>query len=274
MKIFSVHSNRTDFLSLQYESLKRFCKDSFEYYCIDNFVRSEDQELIKKQCKDFDIHYVKFDTYSLTGSAWDHAPALNSIKNITNDSEINVILDFDIFLINEFSFVNYIQEYNIAGMYQQRNNFDIEYLSPFVVIVNKNSDFSQLTFDGVNGCDVGGNTRNYLKSHIVKLILHTSALHKKRDEKCFTIPYDSSYGCQILEGSFLHYYRGTNWDQKSEDFKIKKTSWLKNALEVSKTQNILNSDYLSIYQTQYSHAFEFWNGSNGPFKSILNPYAH
>jgi hypothetical protein len=218
------------------------------------------------------VNYIRFGNYNISGTAWDHALALNSIKNITSDSEINIILDFDIFLINKFSFSNFIREYNIAGMYQQRNNFDIEYISPFIVIVNKDSNFSQIDFNGGDGCDVGGNTQFYLKSNKVKLLKHTSALNKEKDKECFLIPYDNSYGCQILENSFLHYYRGSNWDQKSENYQINKTKWLYEALETSKIKNILNQEYILKYQTIFSHSFDYWNGSNQTFNSILNPY--
>lgn len=92
------------------------------------------------------------------------------------------------------------------------------------------------------------------------------------DQNCFTIPYDIKYGCQIIENSFLHYYRGTNWNNLSKDIVDLKTEWLENCLIHSKKDKIINDKYLSKYQTPLSHSFCFWNGTNEKLNSILNPY--
>lgn len=272
IKIFSAHAVRTDFLRYQVKSLNYFCKDKFQYYCIDNFANKSDSDFIKLECENLSVNYIKFNNYQISGSALDHAPALNAIKNITKNGEVNVILDFDIFLISSFSFLNYIDNYNIAGIYQQRNDFSIEYLAPFIIIVNKNSDFSQIDFSPRSGCDVGGNTQFYMKDKKVKLIKHTSSLEFAGDENCFSIPYDIGYGAQVIESSFLHYYRGTNWNKMDKKLVNKKTKWLHECLTKSKESSIINENYLNRYQTYFSHSFCFWNGSNAKFNSILNPY--
>jgi hypothetical protein len=272
MNIFSIHAGRTDFLKLQVESLNYFCVDKFEYYCIDNFLDKSQSDFIKEECNNLNVNYVKFHSYQITGSALDHAPALNCIKTISNDNEINVVLDFDVFLINSFSFFEYIKDYDIAGVYQQRNDFSIEYIAPFVVIVNEKSNFSQIDFSSRPGCDVGGNIQYYIKTKKVKLIKHTSSLEFPGDENCFTIPYDIHYGSQIIENCFLHYYRGTNWNKMNSNIVKEKTLWLYDCLTKSKQFNIINKEYLSKYQTPFSHSFCFWNGTSEKFNSILNPY--
>ena len=272
MNIFSVHAGRTDFLRPQVESLNYFCEDKFNFYCIDNFIDTGQSDFIKKECCELNINYVRFNNYQITGTALDHAPALNSIKNITNNDEVNVILDFDIFLINSFSFLNYIDNYDISGVYQQRNNFSDEYLAPFVVIVNKNTNFSQIDFSSRPGCDVGGNTQYHIKDKKVKLMKHTSSLEFSGDEDCFTIPYDIKYGSQIIENCFLHYYRGTNWNRMDLNIVKEKTLWMYDCLAKSKQFNVINPNYLCKYQTIFSHSFSFWNGLNEKFNSILNPY--
>jgi len=271
IKIFSIHAKRTDFLKLHIESLQYFCKDNFEYYCIDNFLLPEHSQLIKQECEDLNVNYIR-PTNSITGTALDHVSALNLIKNFTNDSNLNVILEFDVFLINTFSFKDYIGTYDISGIYQQRNNFEKEYIAPFVVIINRNSNFSEIDFSVQNGCDTGGNTQYYLKNKKVRWMKHTPGLIDQNDTDCFIIPYDNSFGCQIIEGSFIHYYRGTNWDNRSHDYEQLKTSWLVDAFEKSKEHSILNHRYLNKYQTQYSHSFKHWNGTNDLFNSKLNPY--
>ena len=274
IKIFSVHAKRTDFLKPHVDHLRLFCEDEFEYYCIDNFCDPLKSEQIKRECSELGVNYVRFSNYKITGTAWDHSPTLNSIKTITSDSDFNVILEFDVFLINKFSFVNYLEDYNISGIYQQRDNFNIEYIAPFVIIVNKDSDFSSLDFGTTLGdsCDVGGNTRFYLKNKNVKWMSHTSALIHQRDVQSFNIDYDPSFGCQLIENSFLHYYRGTNWDQRSSDYESVKTEWLNKALLESKIADIINHKYISKYNKIMSHSLRYWNGTNDLFNSKLNPY--
>lgn len=274
IKIFSVHAKRTDFLELQYKSFLHFLEDEFEYYCIDNFIEPEKSSYIKQKSKELGINYIRFDSYELEGSPFDHAPALNSIKTITSDEDINVVVDFDIFLISNFSIIKYIESYDISGIYQQRNNFDLEYLAPFLVITNSNRQFSSIDFDSRKDIlsDVGGNTSLYIKNKKVKLSKHTSALNKEQDSKCFNIDYNISFGCQIIESSFLHYYRGTNWDQNPPSYYSEKTKWLIYALDESKKNNILNPEYLEKYQSIFNHSFDCWNGSSEKFNSILNPY--
>jgi hypothetical protein len=244
IKIFSIHAKRTDFLRMQIESLNHFCEDDYEYYCIDNFLSNEQSEFIKKECEELNINYVRFSNYQITGTAFDHIPALNSIKNIASNEDINVILEFDVFLINKFSFINYIEDYHISGLHQQRNNFNNEYLAPFLIIVNKNCDFSEIDFYGSPGFDTGGNTQFYIKDRKVKLLRHTVPLREEGDEDCFTLPYDCSYGSQIIEESFIHYYRGSNWDGKPLDYEKSKTEWLINLLNKSKTSQVINGEFL------------------------------
>lgn len=274
IKIFSVHANRTDFLELQYKSFLHFLEDEFEYYCIDNFIEHDKSSYIKQKSEELGINYIRFGSYELQGNAFDHAPALNAIKTITTDEDINVIVDFDIFLISKFSIAKYIESYDISGIYQQRSNFDLEYLAPFLVIVNSNQQFTRIDFDSRKDIlsDVGGNTSLYIKNKKVKLLKHTSALNREKDRDCFNIDYNVSFGCQVIESSFLHYYRGTNWDQNPQCYLIEKTKWLTHALDESKHNNILNPKYLEKYQNIFNHSFDYWNGSSEKFNSILNPY--
>lgn len=270
MKIFSVHARRTDFLRLQVKALKDFCLDVFEYYCIDNFVDSTESEFIKTECESLGVNYVRFNDYPITGTAFDHTPALNSIKNIVTDDELVVILDFDVFMIDDFSFKHYISDYDISGIYMQRDNFNQEYICPFVVIVNGN--YSQLDFGGFNGCDVGGNTQYYIKNKKVKWMTHTSYLNHENDYKCFNIDYDPKYAVQLIESSFIHYFRGTNWDNNTLNFHVEKTEWLQKSLNEARKVKIINKEYLNRLQTIFSYSVFNWNGIEDNYLgSKLNP---
>jgi len=271
MKIFSAHCKRTDFLRFQVESLNEFCPDSFEYYCIDNFLNQSQSEFIKNECKILGVNYIKFDNYLISGTSLDHALALNSIKNIANDDDIVVILDFDFFMIDKFSFVDYISDYDISGIYMQRNDFEKEYIASFIAIINKN--ISQIDFDGGEGCDVGGNTRFYIKNKNVKWMKHTSYLNRIQDIECFNFDYDPAYCVQVVENCFVHYFRGSNWDNKNPNFHESKTKWLRELLIASKDKKIINQKYLNKCQTEMTYSLFNWNGiAENHFKSQLNPF--
>lgn len=274
MKIFSVHSVRTDLLEWQVNSLRHFVKDDYDFYCLDNFIEKEKSDFIKNKCDELNVNWKKFD-YPLGRVGYDHINALNSIKHITTDDEINVIIDGDVFLIDNFSFLDCIDGYDIAGMYNQRHNFECEYLTPLVLIFNKNKSFSSVEFDGDKKymTDVCGKLHSYIKDKRVKFLKHTSALDLIGDDQCFSIPYDPKFGVQIIENSLLHAYRFSNWSKDSAKYNYEKTEWVKNALKESKQHNILNSKYLDQYQTVYSHSFCHWNGMPyNRYKSALNPY--
>lgn len=270
MNIFSIHAGRTDFLKPHVEYLRHYCKDNFTYHCVDNFVSPN--EYLRNQCLELGVEYVR-PSFTRQGNAFDHGLCLNLLKEYTTDDVINVIYEFDIFLVDNFSFIDFIEEYNISGIYQQRNGYDIEYIAPFIVIVNKDSDFSSIDFIGKPGCDVGGKTEEYIKSgKTIKWMKHTPGIGDGLDKKIFLGEYNSDYGCQVIENSFIHYYKGTNWNQCHQDFVNKKTKWFFELLEKSKSEKIFDQKYLNRYQTIFSHAFRHWNGSKIPFKSTLNPY--
>lgn len=273
IKIFSIHIDRVDFLELHLEQLNYFCLDKFEYHAIDNFKTVTEKRVFKEKCDQLNIYYHDCNQLNQnTKSSLDHTNALNYIKTISNDTDINIILEFDIFLIQPFSFIQYINGYDIAGIYQQRNNFSIEYVSPFIVIVNANQQFSKIDFSPLSQTDTGGATHNYIKQKNVKWIQHTKAIIESKYKDIFNIDYDPSYGCQIIESAFLHYYKGSNWDNANINYVKTKTQWLKNALLLSRQKSIINNSILERYQTIFSHSFANFNGSDQQFQSLLNPY--
>jgi hypothetical protein len=181
-----------------------------------------------------------------------------------------IILDFDIFMIDKFSFKKYILNYDISGIYMQRNDFAQEYICPFIVMVNQ--DFSKVDFGGSNGCDVGGNTQYYIKNKKVKWMKHTSYLNHLNDYECFKFDYNPQYAVQLIESCFIHYFRGTNWDNNTHLFHVEKTDWIKKIIEQSKKNKVINQEYLDMYQTIFSYSFFNWNGvGENYFNSKLNP---
>ena len=148
-----------------------------------------------------------------------------------------------------------------------------QYTSDDVINVIYDSNFSNIDFNGFHGCDVGGKTQEYIKSgKTVRWMKHTPGIGSGPDRKIFLESYNPDYGCQVIENSFMHYYKGTNWNRSNPELVKQKTEWFFKLLEKSKSEEIFNQKYLDKYQTIFSHSFRHWNGSQKPFVSNLNPY--
>lgn len=266
INIFTFSDKRPDFIKLQFDSMKKFIKDEFKLFVFDNSSTQNLSEQIRKECKENNITVLDtIKNHSNSNTAcW--VPINFCLKNYLKNDDISVIIDSDIFMINDFSFLNYIEDYDIAGVYQQRNNLDIEYLWNALVIINNKSINEKnivIDFEPINPItDVGGKTSSLVNDTNVKIkwINHTADISCLESSQIFKdFEYKTDYGFQIIENSFLHYYRGSNWDGKSYLYHQEKTECLK---------KILNNDSFKIplnFQEKFisnkSHSYKHWNGT-------------
>jgi len=60
IKIYTLSHHRPDFIPLQYESIKKYVKDEFEYIVINNAVDNEkNSSEIERVCKDLGVSTIK-----------------------------------------------------------------------------------------------------------------------------------------------------------------------------------------------------------------------
>jgi hypothetical protein len=86
--------------------------------------------------------------------------------------------------------------------------------------------------------------------------------------------YSASYGMQIIENSFIHYYRGSNWDAADDKYHALKTRFLLKFLDLAENEYPLKKEMIATHLTNASHTRKHYNGSRNNSKpgfKITNP---
>ncbi len=157
-----------------------------------------------------------------------------------------MIIDSDMFLIEQFSLQEYLSNYDLAGVPQSRQH--VNYLWNGLLFFNMNSlpDKTSLNFncgqvDGIP-VDVGGHTYDYLSTHPetrVKLIGHMlipeGYVLFEEEGMPKNVRFLLEQGmCNIeflIRYTFLHYRSGANWDYKPLQYHQTKTQILESFIK-------------------------------------------
>ena len=164
MIIFTVCYNTPKFVEYQYLLLKKFLKDDFKYIVYNNTCTntkdgkiyiSEDDKNNNKElnliCNKYNLdnieipkciykdnnkdYYSDKDISTRAGTSISYA-IQDVIKKLNND-EIGFLIDSDMFLINNFSILEYLENNDISGIYQNRENIDYFTNQLFIFKINK-----------------------------------------------------------------------------------------------------------------------------------------
>lgn len=256
IKIYTFPDKRFDFINLQLKSLKDFCKDDFELIIMNNGSSTERIDAIKLEAEKNNLthHFIENPIHSdpTIACAYPINQTLKKFIQQEKEADLSIIIDSDMFLIQPFSFTDFVEDYEIAAVKQRRGD-DINYIWNGIVIINHKTiqhlqelDFGYQIING-HHMDVGGNTYFFFKKYPdtkIKNILHTSHIHpKNRNIKAFPkeilLEYDIEYCFELYESSILHYGRGSNWDGMPPDYHLNKTNFLKNTLKKSIEYNFI-----------------------------------
>jgi serine kinase of HPr protein (carbohydrate metabolism regulator) len=66
ISIYVTHYNKLEFLSLQYENIKKYCKDKFNYIVINNGIDDNTSLKISKLSKELNIQVITINDNSIT----------------------------------------------------------------------------------------------------------------------------------------------------------------------------------------------------------------
>ena len=221
IKIYSIHFNRPDFIGIQIDSFKRFVKNEFDFLVVNNSCDSN----IEKTCEDLQICCINLNNKDLNPSE-SHSLGLNELKKfIKNDGNIHVILDHDMFIIEDIDFFDYMGDKSIMFIEQKRE--ELTYMWPGLIVINSNLcpnlqdlDFSFGIFEGIR-CDSGGQSYKYLREN--------SNLNRKTPSE--TVETDDINDLNsfffVYDRKFLHYFRGSNWVNMEDKILSKKNNRLK-----------------------------------------------
>lgn len=194
-KIYTFSHNRPDLIDLQYQSIKQYLQDEFEFIVFNNEKPGSeggyDADRISQidlECKKLNLECIEvsFDQslqvlngqLMFTGNQYTNGVAACAYslswawKNIiSKDKGISVVIDSDMFLCNKVSFKDMINGYNFAHCPSYRNNFSIIYPWNGIVIADPQNmpDVNNMTWGPgiVNGVatDVGGELHHYRQKY-------------------------------------------------------------------------------------------------------------
>jgi hypothetical protein len=234
LKIFTTVTNQPPFAELQAQTFKKFVDSDYEFHLIDDSLNFSEQYI--KICEDNYIFYHKKEEkivphHPMAACAfavqWTYD---NLIKKCEDD--IVLFLDSDMFLLEKFDIIKYMQDKTILGSYQKRGH--VEYLwngillfnMPKILSLKENLNFSCGMIDG-EFCDVGGGTYYFLKENNIRI----------SDISLQYNYYGNDYyrGCEVenmesfIDGKFLHFRGGTLWDGNADVYE-RKLKMLQNIL--------------------------------------------
>ena len=219
--IFTSVVNRPDFVLLQNKLFQKFLKNDYQFHVVDDSIDQTISEQFDTICSENGFSYYKKPERTVQMNPaqacadtvqWTYDTLIK--ENHKND--IVFFCDSDLFLVDEFDIVDYMNGAIIAGLPQYRGS--VTYMWNGIMFFNMpmmedlNINFS----DGViedELTDVGGRTYYYFKKNNIQM--------KETDVQYPTHYYDielqneevtRGYNFELhLDGKFLHYRAATNW---------------------------------------------------------------
>lgn len=254
MKIFTFAHKRPDFIPLQNRSFKRHVKGDFEFVVFNNavFDRGREYDEINQVCKNesirvFDVqmdaeicdHAAKLETNighqgAFTDGRYTNAnvacayPLCWAWRRIMSKAnEPVLLLHSDVFLVGDLNPTEVLRETDMVFIPQARPN-GVRYAWEAFVLIGQIPEPETMDWwcGSVNGqlVDVGGQTHHYFAAHPELRIKHIREKYQDYEGSIFHID-DKPVA--------LHYFRGSNWNNKSKEYHRAKTEWLKGMLNES-----------------------------------------
>jgi hypothetical protein len=248
ISLYVIHYKFINLLEWQCERVKRFSKEDVEYIVVNNGFDEAFANEVSEVCKRLNLKEIKINHSNerILYTAIDHKKALqycydNHISK--DDSDIKVVMDSDIIPFAPFSFLEMLGNADLAGIKMYVGG--TIYIASFINIFRNSVDFSGLDLRVTYEFDSGLPLANLVSKYKTNFLKHTAPMQEKEPPYVFRnsvkeniMPYNPAYCIQIIEGSLLHYYRGTSWDSGDMTLYNSKTSFIKHFLENTKDYNI------------------------------------
>lgn len=232
---------RSDFIPMQRDCLKKYLVEPFEYVVFNNTPDGQSASNVESVCSQNNIRCVRVADRNGSIGSGSHAAALNwSFRNIILPEKCDylILIDFDMFLMSSFSIESFLADSDMSGV--QQSNGVTTYYWPGMLILRISAlpnvetiDFSCGVIDGVQ-IDSGGFISYYVKNNPnirIKNMVHTCQIASQQHFSDFFVEdisskYGPDFGFEIYAEKFLHYGRGSNWNNSPQDFVDKKTALL------------------------------------------------
>ena len=181
VSVYVTHYNKVELLSLQYESIKKFCKEDVRYIVINNGIDTTTSLEISRISKELNLEEVVIrNNNKIKMTAMHHKEALqycydNYISK--DDAGIRVVMDCDIIAFNTFSFNSFIGDADVAGI--QLGEEPSLYIASFISLYSKNVSFNNFNLASDIEFDSGVATENLVKKYKTKWLNHTAPIREK-----------------------------------------------------------------------------------------------
>lgn len=276
--------NRPDFIEIQYKTFKKFLKDNYEYIVFNDGPTPSQAQEIEDICTKLGIRCFRIpqEIHSRPYMYRDPREEVNSyntpsvrcsnavqysldILGFDHDG-IVAIVDSDMFLIQEFSIVNYLKDYDIASVSRKVGNPQIEHIWVGIMFLNMNTLPNKRTlnfncgFIGDTPVDAGGYNYYYLvqnpgikvrfmrdqydianDTYILNSYEPQGARYTTKTEVLEAIKSNKHLVKLIeqgpddiqlfIKGTFLHYRRGSNYINRPPAYHKQKTQIINSFLD-------------------------------------------
>jgi hypothetical protein len=255
VKIYTLANITPELLYKQYESMKKFIKDEdWEFIVLNNtpIIAFDRRKRIKNICKELnlkckDVRFRSFVSGASYIAGWSLTWAYHRFCRWEKDT-IHVIIDSDMFFINDFNFNDYLGDNDVVGIHQRRGKVDYLWNGLFFMrggeIPDKNRfNLKLTTFEGER-TDVGGSTYYWLKRNPnlkIKFIQHTCHNDVSKSElipEKLRSDYKPEFNFQFLEDFILHYRGASNWSKSSDEFVNAKKNYFNKFMDEILNNNV------------------------------------
>jgi hypothetical protein len=223
IQIFIFTFNRPDFLETQVECLRKNIKNNnYEINVICNYRTPDYLDQFKLICKNNNLNFYEHNSPegNYTPSYY-HGECLNwTYQNIILTKHLEdcvLMLDHDMFLLEEFDILEYLNYYDFSGLLQSRSN--VNYVWPGLLFLNMESlnrfelNFLPITINGIT-LDSGGGTYKLFDNFKFKPY---EVVYPDLFEDVDLKNIESDYGFELhLEEKFLHYRNACFWNNQFE----------------------------------------------------------
>ena len=278
--LYTAADKRPDFIPLQYQSLKRFLKDEYEFVVLNNALDSKKRQAeISRICSELGIRCVKVTKdkkFNIIGEqkvfTW-----LGSYRNANvgtaypikwawnmmieeNSHNLFAIIDSDMFLCRDISFIEEIGDNDSAiiiqyrGPQERRSKMNVSYIWNALCVfdASKIPDLKAMRWDcgTVNGhrVDVGGYIHHWFQNHKMNY-RHMSeyAVHKYHGMQ------DGSYYLEgTLNGNYHFSFEYNDKTRVTKNFKSYERNWAESDLVLPHLrqgfENVLTAKMINYFE--------------------------
>lgn len=234
VSIYVIHYNKPSLVSLQFNGLKEFLCEDFNYIVVNNGINQDVKNEISDISKSLNLFEITINNNNrILNTAMHHKEALQYVYDnyLKNDgSAIRIVMDSDIIPFRKFKFTDFLGDNDVAGI--QMGLVDSLYIASFISIYSQNVEFNNLNFSSDIEFDSGLVTSNLVSKYKTNWLLHTTPMKEKEGKYVFknkkegTLEYDAVFGIQFIEGCLLHFYRGSGWDNGDVNYQERKMKFI------------------------------------------------